>query len=266
MRGCATPCSSGSTRIDARARLCVCGCAMWLWRRPPLSSRSFSSLFCARSFPHTHTSLVLSTHTSSCVLVCARLPLPHPHTHNSRGVCLLALAPPHHPVRQIVACRPLLRRRLARSATCDEATARAVGAAFVRFDAGAKGYLTRHELRCAHIALLGHAPSRTEFDAMAPKGACGRRGRAATTQHCRDRAPTAVRLCRPQACPSGAGRGRGAPFAALTTAPRATSARQTSRRRCGASRHTYCGAHGIAGLLRSTPRATVASATATSMP
>ena len=54
---------------------------------------------------------------------------------------------------------------------CDEATARAVGAAFVRFDAGAKGYLTRHELRCAHIALLGHAPSRTELDAMAPKKA-----------------------------------------------------------------------------------------------
>ena len=41
----------------------------------------------------------------------------------------------------------------------DEATARTVGAAFVQFDGGSKGYLTRHELRCAHIALLGHPPS-----------------------------------------------------------------------------------------------------------
>ena len=37
--------------------------------------------------------------------------------------------------------------------------ARAAAQAFVRFDCGGKGYLTRHELRCAHIALLGHAPS-----------------------------------------------------------------------------------------------------------
>ena len=54
---------------------------------------------------------------------------------------------------------------------CDEATARSVGAAFVKFDAGAKGYLTRHELRCAHIALLGHAPSLAELDAAVPRKA-----------------------------------------------------------------------------------------------
>lgn len=37
--------------------------------------------------------------------------------------------------------------------------ARACAQAFARFDGGSKGYLTRHELRCAHIALLGHPPS-----------------------------------------------------------------------------------------------------------
>ena len=47
---------------------------------------------------------------------------------------------------------------MASSAPSDD-TAKAVAAAFVRFDGGGKGYLTRHELRCAHVALLGHAPS-----------------------------------------------------------------------------------------------------------
>ena len=47
---------------------------------------------------------------------------------------------------------------------CNEATAppsvsRAVGAAFLKFDGSSKGYLTRHEFRCAHIALLGNPPS-----------------------------------------------------------------------------------------------------------
>ena len=46
---------------------------------------------------------------------------------------------------------------------------RAAAAAFARFDSGAKGYLTRHELRCAHIALLGHALSLTELDSLVPK-------------------------------------------------------------------------------------------------
>ena len=41
--------------------------------------------------------------------------------------------------------------------------ARAAAQAFVRFDGGEKGYLTRHELRCAHIALLGHPPSLVRF-------------------------------------------------------------------------------------------------------
>ena len=41
----------------------------------------------------------------------------------------------------------------------DEDTARAAAHAFTRFDLGSKGYLTRHELRCAHVALLGHPPS-----------------------------------------------------------------------------------------------------------
>jgi hypothetical protein len=39
----------------------------------------------------------------------------------------------------------------------------------VQFDTGCKGYLTRHELRVAHVAVLGHAPSQVELDAMLPK-------------------------------------------------------------------------------------------------
>ena len=38
------------------------------------------------------------------------------------------------------------------------------------FDSGAKGALTRHELRCAHLSLLGYAPSRLELDVLLPKG------------------------------------------------------------------------------------------------
>ena len=60
----------------------------------------------------------------------------------------------------------ILWRREARSAallivkmSLDEDTARAAAHAFTRFDLGSKGYLTRHELRCAHVALLGHPPS-----------------------------------------------------------------------------------------------------------
>ena len=36
--------------------------------------------------------------------------------------------------------------------------AKEVSAAFVEFDAGCKGYLTRHELRCVYVSLLGHPP------------------------------------------------------------------------------------------------------------
>ena len=50
-----------------------------------------------------------------------------------------------------------------------EDLAHTVAQAFVQFDTGCKGYLTRHELRVAHVAVLGHAPSQVELDAMLPK-------------------------------------------------------------------------------------------------
>lgn len=50
-----------------------------------------------------------------------------------------------------------------------EDLAHTVAQAFVQFDTGSKGYLTRHELRVAHVAVLGHAPSQVELDAMLPK-------------------------------------------------------------------------------------------------
>ena len=46
----------------------------------------------------------------------------------------------------------------------------AICATFLAFDSGAKGALTRHELRCAHLSLLGYAPSRLELDVLLPKG------------------------------------------------------------------------------------------------
>jgi Ca2+-binding EF-hand superfamily protein len=52
---------------------------------------------------------------------------------------------------------------------CDEATTRAVGAVFARFDSGSKNHLTRHELRACHIALLGHPPTLAELDVWLPK-------------------------------------------------------------------------------------------------
>lgn len=51
--------------------------------------------------------------------------------------------------------------------------AHAVAQAFVQFDSGCKGYLTRHELRVAHVAVLGHQPSLIELDAMLPKRSDG---------------------------------------------------------------------------------------------
>jgi len=51
--------------------------------------------------------------------------------------------------------------------------AREVSSAFLQFDTDCKGYLTRHELRAAHIAILGHPPSLLELDAMLPKRADG---------------------------------------------------------------------------------------------
>ena len=37
----------------------------------------------------------------------------------------------------------------------NEEAVRDVSAAFLEYDGGAKGYLTRHELRAAHLALFG---------------------------------------------------------------------------------------------------------------
>ena len=60
------------------------------------------------------------------------------------------------------------------SASADSVLARvdhsAICATFLAFDSGAKGALTRHELRCAHLSLLGYAPSRLELDVLLPKG------------------------------------------------------------------------------------------------
>ncbi len=54
-------------------------------------------------------------------------------------------------------------------AAAAEGAGKDIAAAFVQFDSGAKGYLTRHEIRAAHLSLLGHAPSLLELDALAPK-------------------------------------------------------------------------------------------------
>lgn len=35
--------------------------------------------------------------------------------------------------------------------------------AFERFDEGAKGFLTRHEFKCAAVAVTGHKPSKFEL-------------------------------------------------------------------------------------------------------
>ena len=47
--------------------------------------------------------------------------------------------------------------------------ARECAEAFLQFDSGSKGYLTRHEYRVAHIAVLGHPPSVVELDTILPK-------------------------------------------------------------------------------------------------
>ena len=44
--------------------------------------------------------------------------------------------------------------------TAADAAQRAVSAAFLEYDSGSKGYLTRHELRCTHLAVLGWNPSK----------------------------------------------------------------------------------------------------------
>ena len=51
----------------------------------------------------------------------------------------------------------------------NEEAVRDVSAAFLEYDGGAKGYLTRHELRAAHLALFGFQPSTIEMDVLLPK-------------------------------------------------------------------------------------------------
>ena len=51
----------------------------------------------------------------------------------------------------------------------DNACIRDLTAAFLEYDGGGKGHLTRHELRAAHLALLGYVPSLLELDALLPK-------------------------------------------------------------------------------------------------
>ena len=51
----------------------------------------------------------------------------------------------------------------------DERAIRELPNTFLEYDGGAKGYLTRHELRAAHLALLGRLPSPLELDALLPK-------------------------------------------------------------------------------------------------
>ena len=46
------------------------------------------------------------------------------------------------------------------AASSSDSVAKDVAAAFVQFDTGSKGFLTRHELRAVYISLLGHAPSK----------------------------------------------------------------------------------------------------------
>ncbi|KAL1520457.1 hypothetical protein AB1Y20_022038 [Prymnesium parvum] len=50
-----------------------------------------------------------------------------------------------------------------------EAVVREISSAFLAFDCGAKGYLTRHEFRAVHLSLLGHQPSLVELNALMPK-------------------------------------------------------------------------------------------------
>lgn len=55
-----------------------------------------------------------------------------------------------------------------------DAVVREISAAFLRYDTGSKGYLTRHEVRCVHLYLLGYEPSLTEMDILLPKRPDGR--------------------------------------------------------------------------------------------
>ena len=62
----------------------------------------------------------------------------------------------------------------ASSSSDDRATTAAITGAFLEYDCGAKGHLTRHELKAAHLALLGYLPSVIELDSLLPKRPDGR--------------------------------------------------------------------------------------------
>ena len=69
-------------------------------------------------------------------------------------------------------CHPFARSRraLARMLSSpDERCVRDLTAAFLEYDGGSKGHLTRHELRAAHLAVLGYVPSLLELDVLLPK-------------------------------------------------------------------------------------------------
>ena len=50
---------------------------------------------------------------------------------------------------------------------------REISSAFLTFDSGSKGYLTRHELRAVHLSLLGYEPSLLELDEILPRQPAG---------------------------------------------------------------------------------------------
>lgn len=64
---------------------------------------------------------------------------------------------------------PKLFPRPRMASTPDERHIRDLTAAFLEYDGGSKGHLTRHELKAAHLALLGYVPSLLELDALLPK-------------------------------------------------------------------------------------------------
>lgn len=55
----------------------------------------------------------------------------------------------------------------------DDRLTRDVTATFLEHDCGAKGHLTRHELRAAHLAMLGYVPSLLEMESLLPKQPAG---------------------------------------------------------------------------------------------
>lgn len=50
-----------------------------------------------------------------------------------------------------------------------DAVIREISSAFLAFDTGSKGYLTRHEVRAVHLSLLGYEPSLLELEEILPR-------------------------------------------------------------------------------------------------